>query len=164
MRKVIDDAKSDSELTLLAGGTYDDSKGYFITPTIYKTSNPNHPLMSTELFGPVLVVYEYSESFAQICETIDATTAYALTGAVFAQDRAAARFAEEKLRDSAGNFYVNTKCTGAVVGQQPFGGARMSGTNDKAGSANLLSRFVSVRAIKEEFTGPTEVEYPSNVV
>ncbi|GAM90833.1 hypothetical protein ANO11243_088780 [Dothideomycetidae sp. 11243] len=164
LKNVIDEAKSDPELELLAGGTYDDSKGFFIAPTVYKTSNPHHKLMSTELFGPVLVVYEYDASFAEVCKTIDATTSYALTGAVFARDRAAVRFAEDALRDSAGNFYINTKCTGAVVGQQPFGGARMSGTNDKAGSQNLLSRFVSARAVKEEFTGIEGVEYPSNAV
>ncbi|KAF2153074.1 delta-1-pyrroline-5-carboxylate dehydrogenase 1 [Myriangium duriaei CBS 260.36] len=162
LRKVIDDAKQDKELELLVGGTYDDSKGFFISPTVYKTTNPHHPLMSTELFGPVLVVYEYDSSFSQICDTIDKTTAYALTGAVFAKDRAVIRQAEEALRDAAGNFYINTKCTGAVVGQQPFGGARMSGTNDKAGSQNLLSRFVSARAVKEEFVGLEKVEYVSN--
>lgn len=164
LKKVIDDAKSDSSLELLVGGTYDDKKGFFVSPTVYKTSDPNHKLMSTELFGPVLVVYEYNESFADMCKTIDSTTAYALTGAVFARDRTAVRFAEEALRDAAGNFYINTKCTGAVVGQQPFGGARMSGTNDKAGSQNLLSRFVSARAVKEEFVPIEGVEYPSNLV
>lgn len=162
LKKVIDEAKSDPKLTLLAGGEYDDSKGFFIHPTVYKTSDPHHPLMSTELFGPVLVVYEYDASFRDICTTIDGTTAYALTGAVFARDRAAIREAEDLLRDSAGNFYINTKCTGAVVGQQPFGGARASGTNDKAGSQNLLSRFVSARAVKEEFVELKGVEYPSN--
>lgn len=169
LKGAIDDAKDDKELELLVGGTYDDSTGYFIHPTVYKTTNPNHPLLSRELFGPVLVVYVYDDSssvdaFASICKTIDTTTDYALTGAIFAQDRAAVRFAEEALRNSAGNFYINCKCTGAVVGQQPFGGARASGTNDKAGSANLLGRFVSMRAVKEQFVEDERVEYPSNEV
>ncbi|KAF2222898.1 Aldehyde/histidinol dehydrogenase [Elsinoe ampelina] len=168
LKSAIDAAKSDPELELLAGGTYDDSKGFYIHPTIYKTTNPDHPLMKTELFGPILCVYEYADkdasAFSSVCETIDSTTSYALTGAVFAKDRAAIRFAEDKLRHSAGNFYINTKCTGAVVGQQPFGGARGSGTNDKAGSQNLLGRFVSARAVKEEFVEVEGVGYVSNEV
>ncbi|KAG8533320.1 uncharacterized protein KY384_002103 [Bacidia gigantensis] len=168
LAKVIDDAKSDQELELLVGGTYDGSEGYFIHPTIYLTKNPNHHLMSTELFGPILTVYVYDDagenSFAKVCKLIDSSSEYALTGAVFAQDRQAVAFAEHALRNSAGNFYINTKCTGAVVGQQPFGGARASGTNDKAGSQNLLSRFVSIRAIKEDFVGNGKVEYPSNEI
>lgn len=168
LSKVIDDAKSDKELELLVGGTYDDGKGYFVHPTIYQTSNPRHPLLSTELFGPMLMIYVYddskSESFAEICKFIDSTSDYGLTGAVFAQDRYAIRQAEDALRNSAGNFYINCKCTGAVVGQQPFGGARSSGTNDKAGSQNILSRFVSMRSIKEDFIGSAEVQYPSNEV
>ncbi|KAF2145659.1 uncharacterized protein K452DRAFT_243886 [Aplosporella prunicola CBS 121167] len=163
---VIDEAKNDKELELVVGGKHDGSKGYFIHPTIYRTTNPAHPLLSRELFGPVLVAYVYDDSapdaFAKICKTVDTTTEYALTGAIFAQDRQAIRFAEEALRTSAGNFYVNCKSTGAVVGQQPFGGARASGTNDKAGSATLLSRFVSMRALKEEFVPIEKVEYPSN--
>lgn len=165
---VIDSAKNDPELELLVGGTYDGSEGYFIHPTVYVTKNPQHKLLSEELFGPVLVVHVYDDAnasvqaFSDICKTIDTSSAYALTGAVFARDRAAIRFAEEALRNSAGNFYVNCKSTGAVVGQQPFGGARASGTNDKAGSATLLSRFVSMRAIKEEFVPVEKVEYPSN--
>lgn len=168
LKKVIDAAKTDPELELLVGGKYDDSKGYFVYPTIYKTSNPTHPLLSTELFGPILTVYVYDSSsptaFEETCRLIDRTGDYALTGAVFAQDREAIRQAEEALRNSAGNFYVNVKCTGAVVGQQPFGGARASGTNDKAGSPNLLSRFVSMRSIKEDFVGSTTVDYPSNQI
>ena len=155
LSKVIDDAKNDSGLELLTGGTYDDSKGYFIHPTIYQAKDVNHPNMSTEFFGPILTIYVYDDSppdaFEKICHTVDTTSEYALTGAVFATDRAAVRYAEEALRNSAGNFYINTKCTGAVVGQQPFGGARASGTNDKAGFASLLARFVSMRSIKEEF-------------
>lgn len=168
LSKVIEDAKNDKELELLVGGTYDDTYGYFIYPTIYLTKNPSHPLLSTELFGPILTVYVYDDSpadaFAEVCKLIDCTSDYALTGAVFARDREVIRFAENALRNSAGNFYINCKSTGAVVGQQPFGGARASGTNDKAGSANLLSRFVSMRSIKEDFVGSAEVTYPSNEV
>ncbi|PVI02059.1 delta 1-pyrroline-5-carboxylate dehydrogenase-like protein [Periconia macrospinosa] len=165
---VIDEAKNDNELELLVGGKYDGSKGYYIHPTIYQTTNPNHPLLSRELFGPILVTYVYDDSapdaFSKICKQINDTSEYALTGAVFAKDRETIRFAENALRDAAGNFYVNCKCTGAVVGQQPFGGSRASGTNDKAGSANLLARFVNMRSIKEEFLPTTKVEYPSNEV
>ncbi|KAF2706621.1 delta-1-pyrroline-5-carboxylate dehydrogenase 1 [Pleomassaria siparia CBS 279.74] len=166
----IDEAKNDDELELLVGGKYDSSKGYYIHPTIYKTTNPNHPLLSRELFGPILVVYVYddttapAEAFQKICKQIDDTSEYALTGAIFAKDREVVRIAEEGLRNAAGNFYINCKCTGAVVGQQPFGGSRASGTNDKAGSANLLARFVNVRAIKEEFFATEKVAYPSNEV
>ena len=168
LSKVIDDAKSDPELELLVGGTYDGTTGFFIHPTIYITKDPQHKLLSTELFGPILTLYIYDdskiESFEEICKLIDTTSDYALTGAVFAKDRAAIAFAENALRESAGNFYINVKSTGAVVGQQPFGGARASGTNDKAGSPNLLSRFVSMRSIKEDFVGSTDVVYPSNEV
>ena len=167
----IDDAKQDEDLELLVGGMYDRNTGFFISPTIYVTKNPHHRLMVHELFGPILCVYLYNDAnpspkvaFESICDIITTTTSYALTGAVFAQDRAAIRSAEENLRNAAGNFYVNCKCTGAVVGQQPFGGARASGTNDKAGSANLLSRFVSMRAVKEQFVDDTKVEYPSNEI
>jgi len=167
---VIDDAKNDQELELIAGGTHDNSTGYFVHPTIYVTTNPEHKLLSTELFGPILTVYVYDdtsspvEAFSSVCELIDNTSEYGLTGSVFAADRAAVRFAEDALRNSAGNFYINCKSTGAVVGQQPFGGARASGTNDKAGSQNLLTRFVSMRSIKEEFNSTLKVEYPSNEV
>ncbi|KAL9127289.1 MAG: hypothetical protein Q9217_003804 [Psora testacea] len=168
LKKVIDDAKSDPELELLVGGTYDGSIGYFIHPTIYLTKNPHHKLMSTELFGPILTIYVYdsapSNAFDDVCKLIDSTSDYALTGAVFAQDRQAISFAENALRNSAGNFYINCKSTGAVVGQQPFGGARASGTNDKAGSQNLLARFVSMRSIKEDFVSSASVQYPSNEV
>lgn len=175
LKKVIDDAKEDKELELLVGGTYDGSKGYFIHPTVYKTNNPKNTLMTREFFGPILCVYVYeddprpgtpdaAEAFASVCQLVDTTTSYGLTGAVFAQDRAAVRFAEDALRHSAGNFYVNCKATGSIVGQQPFGGGRASGTNDKAGSPNLLSRFVSIRSIKEQFVEDTVVAYPSNEV
>lgn len=170
LKSVLDNAKTDKGLELLVGGTYDGSKGYYVHPTIYQTTAVNHSLMSRELFGPILVVYVYDDSsspadaFINICKEIDGTSEYALTGAVFAQNREAIRYAEDALRNAAGNFYINCKCTGAVVAQQPFGGARASGTNDKAGSANLLGRFVSVRAIKEDYVGNEAVEYPSNEV
>ena len=177
LKSVIDGAKLDDSLKLLVGGTYDDSKGYFIAPTIYETTDKDHPLLSSELFGPILVVYPFSSPISskdaqvsstrnleRICTHIRRSSDYALTGSIFAQERAAIRLATNELRDAAGNFYINCKSTGAVVGQQPFGGARMSGTNDKAGSMNLLTRFVSVRSIKEEFFETTKVEYPSNEV
>jgi 1-pyrroline-5-carboxylate dehydrogenase len=167
---VIDAAKDDKDLELITGGKHDDSTGYFIHPTIYVTTNPNHHLLSTELFGPILTIYVYDdtkspvEAYTSICELVDSTSEYGLTGSVFATDRAAIRFAEDALRNSAGNFYINCKSTGAVVGQQPFGGARASGTNDKAGSLNLLTRFVSMRSIKEEFNPTLQVAYPSNEI
>lgn len=170
LSKVIDEAKDDAELECIVGGSYDGTEGFYIHPTIYVTTNPHHKLMSQELFGPIIAIYVYddtkdpAQSFIDICKTCDSTSAYALTGAVFAQDREALRYAEEALRNSAGNFYVNCKSTGSIVAQQPFGGARASGTNDKAGSANLMSRFVSMRSIKEDFVGATEVLYPSNIV
>ena len=166
---VIGAAKEDKELECLVGGKYDDSRGFFIHPTIYVTTNPKHHLLSTELFGPVLCIYVYDDAssvlaFADVCTLIDSTSDYALTGSIFATDRAAIRYAEDALRNAAGNFYINCKCTGAVVGQQPFGGARASGTNDKAGSMNLLGRFVSTRSIKEEFNSTLKVGYPSNEI
>lgn len=170
LSKVIDDAKNDPELELLAGGKYDGSKGYFIHPTVYQTSSPTHKLLSTELFGPVLTAYVYDdaggsdEAFLAACKLVNETSEYGLTGSVFATDREVIRKAEDALRDAAGNFYVNCKSTGAVVGQQPFGGARASGTNDKAGSVNIVSRFVSLRSIKEEFLPSDTVAYPSNEV
>jgi 1-pyrroline-5-carboxylate dehydrogenase len=164
----IDEAKSDSELKLVTGGKYDESKGYFVHPTIYEATSPSHKFLSTEFFGPILTTYVYDDSapdaFAKACALVDSTSEYGLTGSVFASDRQAIRFAEESLRNAAGNFYVNCKSTGAVVGQQPFGGARASGTDDKAGSANLLTRFVNMRALKEEFGETTKVVYPSNEV
>lgn len=163
---VIDEANKDPELELLAGGSHDSSKGWYIKPTVYRTTNPDHPLLSRELFGPVLVVYAYpdatEEDFSRICQKIDNTSEYGLTGSIFAQDRDVIVRASDALRNTAGNFYINCKSTGAVVGQQPFGGARASGTNDKAGSANLLSRFVSLRSVKEEFVPTYSVGYPSN--
>ncbi|KAJ4406312.1 1-pyrroline-5-carboxylate dehydrogenase [Neurospora sp. IMI 360204] len=163
----IDEGKKDPDLQLIAGGEYDSSVGYYVKPTIFVSKTPDHKLFSTELFGPVLTVYvydDYVDSTTSIYDIIDGATEYALTGSIFASDRAVIRLAEEKLRNSAGNFYINCKSTGAVVGQQPFGGSRASGTNDKAGSINLLSRFVSMRSIKEEFNSTTTVTYPSNEV
>lgn len=165
---VIDAAAKDPELELLAGGTYDKSKGYFIHPTIYRTSNPDHAIMHTELFGPVVTVYVYDDAapdfYSSILSIVRSTSAFGLTGSIFSQDRAAIRIAEDALRPAAGNFYINCKSTAAVVGQQPFGGARASGTNDKAGSDSILRRFVSVRSIKEEFVPNYAVTYPSNEV
>ncbi|KAK2752762.1 1-pyrroline-5-carboxylate dehydrogenase [Onygenales sp. PD_40] len=163
----IDDANNDPDLELLVGGTYSNETGYFIQPTIYSTKTASHPLLATELFGPILTVHIYDDtasatSFESTCALIDSTSPYALTGAVFAQDRAAIAYAEDALRHAAGNFYINCKCTGSVVGQQPFGGARMSGTNDKAGSRGLVGRFVSGRSLKEEFGGVEGVGYVSN--
>lgn len=164
----IDAAKNDSELELVVGGKYDDSKGYYVHPTIYKTTNPAHPYLSAEFFGPILTAYVYDDSkpdaFVKACELVDSTSEYGLTGSVFASDRTAIRVAEDALRNAAGNFYINCKSTGAVVGQQPFGGARASGTNDKAGSSAIMGRFVSMRTMKEEFEGLTKTEYPSNEV
>ncbi|EWZ02738.1 1-pyrroline-5-carboxylate dehydrogenase [Fusarium oxysporum NRRL 32931] len=163
--KVIQDAKADKEVELLAGGSTDKSKGWFIQPTIFQTRNPSHNLMKNELFGPILSIYVYPDAeYKQTMELIDRSTKFALTGAVFARDRTAIAEAEKALRQSAGNFYVNCKSSGAVVGHQPFGGGRASGTNDKATSTNLLSRFTSIRSMKEDLIGADEVEYPSNEV
>ena len=168
LSSVIDEAKNDKDLETVVGGKYDNSKGYFIFPTVYATKDPHHKLLEAELFGPILTIYIYEDEspkgFLDTCKLIDSTSPYSLTGAVFATDRSAIRAAEDALRNSAGNFYINCKSTGAVVGQQPFGGARASGTNDKAGSINLLGRFVSVRALKEEFVPIKAVEYPSNEI
>lgn len=165
---VIDAAKDDKDLELITGGKYDSSKGWFVHPTIYVAKDHQHPNLKTEFFGPILTVYVYDDgapsAFEDILKIVDSTSEYGLTGAIFAQDRAAVRYAEEALRNTSGNFYINGKCTGAVVGQQPFGGARASGTNDKAGSAAILSRFVSQRSIKEDFLPISSVEYPSNEV
>ncbi|KAK2760710.1 1-pyrroline-5-carboxylate dehydrogenase [Arachnomyces sp. PD_36] len=166
LSKAIDEANNDKSLELITGGKYDKSKGYFIQPSVYATRDPSHPLLTTELFGPVLAIHVYDDAapnaFENICKTVDSTSSYGLTGSIFAHDRDVIRYAEDALRFSAGNFYINSKSTGSVVGQQPFGGARASGTNDKAGSMSLLSRFVSARSIKEEFTETTKVLYPSN--
>ncbi|KAB5594189.1 1-pyrroline-5-carboxylate dehydrogenase [Ceratobasidium theobromae] len=150
---------------VLIGGGSDGSKGYFIQPTVILTKDPKSVTMVEEIFGPVLTVYVYEdEKFDETCKLIDTTTTYALTGSIFSNDRAALIRATNLLRHAAGNVYYNEKCTGAVVGQQPFGGARASGTNDKAGSISIFYRFVSARSIKEGFTELEEFIYPSNLV
>ncbi|KAH9455946.1 hypothetical protein Pst134EA_011194 [Puccinia striiformis f. sp. tritici] len=149
---------------VIIGGTADSSKGFFIDPTVILTRNPRSITMTEELFGPVITAYVYPDAeFEQTCDLIDSSSAYALTGSIFAADQHAVVTASNKLRRAAGNFYINSKCTGAVVGQQPFGGSRASGTNDKAGSINLLYRFVNARSIKEEFLPIDEAHYPSNL-
>lgn len=159
----IKSTEKDSELTLLAGGKFDKSVGYFIEPTIVETSNIDHAFMKTEFFGPLLTVYVFEDSqIDHILEKIDSATRYGLTGSVFSTSRENIRKYEERLRYSCGNFYINDKSTGAVVGQQSFGGSRMSGTNDKAGSAALISRFVTTRSIKENFGEITTYLNPSN--
>ncbi|KAG6831982.1 hypothetical protein H0H87_003126 [Tephrocybe sp. NHM501043] len=150
---------------ILIGGTGDDSKGYFIQPTVILSKDPKSVTLVEEIFGPVLTVYLYEdEDYEKTLDLIDSTTSYALTGAIFAADRKALLTATNRLRNSAGNVYYNEKCTGAVVGQQPFGGARASGTNDKAGSIAIFYRFVSARSIKENFIGLENFSYPSNLV
>jgi 1-pyrroline-5-carboxylate dehydrogenase len=157
----IESAKNDPLITLIAGGTYDKSIGYFIAPTILQAIDPLSPLMTEEIFGPVLTVYVFPDnSFDEVLNLVDTSTAYALTGAVFSKDRIALEKAKQVLSNAAGNFYINDKPTGAVVGQQPFGGGRMSGTNDKSGSMLNLLRWVSPRTIKETFVSPTYYGYP----
>ncbi|MGA8522289.1 MAG: L-glutamate gamma-semialdehyde dehydrogenase [Candidatus Dormiibacterota bacterium] len=158
---VLSAARADADLTLVAGGECDSEVGWFVRPTILATSNPQHELLQRELFGPILTVFPYPDSdWGSVLDLVDRTSPYALTGAVFANDRAAVDEAAARLRYAAGNFYINDKPTGAVVGQQPFGGARMSGTNDKAGSELNMLRWVSPRVIKETFVPPTEWRYP----
>ena len=158
---VLDRARSDASLEVLAGGSADDSEGWFVRPTLIRGTDPTHDVFTTEYFGPILSLFVYDDGDydAVVRQAADASP-YALTGAVFAQDRAAIAATQELLRFSAGNFYVNDKPTGAVVGQQPFGGARASGTNDKAGSMLNLLRWTSPRAIKENFVPPTDWRYP----
>ena len=161
LAKYIDGAKADGDAEIIAGGNYDKSKGYFIEPTVIVTSNPKYTTMCTELFGPVMTIYIYEDdNFSEILKLVDETSEYALTGAILATDRYAVEEATKALQNSAGNFYINDKPTGAVVGQQPFGGARASGTNDKAGSSQNLLRWVSPRLIKETFVTPTDYRYP----
>jgi 1-pyrroline-5-carboxylate dehydrogenase len=161
IRKAIESARSSSQAKILAGGRTDDGKGFFIEPTLIETVNPRFKLMEEEIFGPVLTIYVYADirldEALELCAT---TSPYGLTGAIFARDRDAIGDLTRRLTDAAGNFYVNDKPTGAVVGQQPFGGARASGTNDKAGSMTNLLRWVSMRSIKETFDPPTRFEYP----
>lgn len=162
IKKYVEDAKA-SGTQILSGGEFDDSKGYFVRPTILVAKTPNAKTMVDEIFGPVLTVYVYpDEEFTKMFKLIEDTTQYALTGSIFAQDRAALSQAATGLRRAAGNFYINDKCTGAIVGQQPFGGSAGSGTCDKAGSINLLYRFVSARSIKENFLPVSDYQYPSN--
>jgi 1-pyrroline-5-carboxylate dehydrogenase len=157
----IDDARADADTEIVVGGGYDDSEGFFVQPTVIETRNPEFRTMREELFGPVVTTYVYDEgSWDDTLRLIDRSAPYGLTGAVFSEDRAAIDDAKEKLRYAAGNFYVNDKPTGAVVGQQPFGGARASGTNDKAGSMWNLIRWVSPRSIKETFIPPRDYRYP----
>ncbi len=161
LAKYIDQAKSDPAVEIMAGGNYDKSKGYFVEPTVLIVQDPKYTTMCEELFGPVVSIYLYEdEEFDQTLKLIDSTSIYALTGAIIAQDRYIIDQASYALRNSAGNFYINDKCTGAVVGQQPFGGARGSGTNDKAGSMINLLRWVSPRTIKESFDPPKDYRYP----
>jgi len=157
----IDFAKNNSEHELLIGGNYDKSKGYFIEPTIFLSSNPKSKLMCEEIFGPIVTIYIYdSKKYEETLDLVNNTSPYALTGAVFSKDKDAIELANKKLEHAAGNFYINDKPTGAVVGQQPFGGSRASGTNDKAGSYLNLVRWVSPRTIKELFDSPTNYRYP----
>ncbi|MGL2987297.1 L-glutamate gamma-semialdehyde dehydrogenase [Flavobacterium sp. RSSA_27] len=157
----IDQAKKDADAEIIVGGNYDKSVGYFIEPTIIVTSNPKYTTMETELFGPVITIYVYEDAnWTETLKLVDTTSEYALTGAIFSQDRYAIEEATVALQNAAGNFYINDKPTGAVVGMQPFGGARASGTNDKAGSALNLLRWVSPRTIKETFVTPEDYRYP----
>ncbi len=159
-KAALDEAKSNGR-TIVAGGTADDDEGFFVQPTVIETSDPGDRLLREELFGPIVTAYVYPDSqWEQTLDLVDSTSPYGLTGAVFARDRAAIDDAAEKLQYAAGNFYVNDKPTGAVVGQQPFGGGRASGTNDKAGSMWNLIRWVSPRTVKETFVPPTDYRYP----
>jgi 1-pyrroline-5-carboxylate dehydrogenase len=161
LKSTIDGARGDARLKVLAGGECDDSVGWFVRPTLIRTDDPRHPYMEEEFFGPLVTMFVYPDKdYDDMLRVIDSTSPYALTGAVFANDRSAVEKAHRALRHAAGNFYVNDKPTGAVVGQQPFGGARASGTNDKAGSALNLLRWVSARTIKETFVPPTHYAYP----
>ena len=157
----IEQAKKDADAEIIVGGGYDKSVGYFIEPTVIVTTNPQYETIRTELFGPVLTIYVYEDAkWSETLQLVDETSPYALTGAIFSQDRYAIEEATKALENAAGNFYINDKPTGAVVGQQPFGGARASGTNDKAGSVLNLMRWVSPRTIKETFVPPTDYRYP----
>ena len=161
LARYIDQAKNDSDAEVIMGGNYDKSKGYFIEPTVILTTNPKYSTMETELFGPVVTIYIYEDAkWSETLKLVDETSEYALTGAVFSQCRYAVEEATVTLQNAAGNFYINDKPTGAVVGMQPFGGARGSGTNDKAGSAQNLLRWASVRTIKETFVTPEDYKYP----
>jgi 1-pyrroline-5-carboxylate dehydrogenase len=161
LARVLDSAKNDPQLSVLAGGSADDSEGFFVRPTIVEGSDPGHEMFSTEYFGPVLAVHVYDDAdYDTVLTQMESVAPYALTGAVIAQDRTAIAHAQRFLRHAAGNFYVNDKPTGAVVGQQPFGGGRASGTNDKAGAPQNLQRWTSTRSIKETFAPPTDHRHP----
>jgi 1-pyrroline-5-carboxylate dehydrogenase len=160
IKAYIDRAKKDKGAKVLVGGNCDKTKGYFIEPTVIEVSDPNYSTMCEEIFGPVLTIYTYpAAEWAKACKLVDSTSPYALTGAIFSQDKYAIELATQLLTNSAGNFYINDKPTGAVVGQQPFGGARASGTNDKAGSALNLYRWLNARTIKETYVPPTDYRY-----
>jgi 1-pyrroline-5-carboxylate dehydrogenase len=161
LSKVLDAAENDDKLTVIAGGTADDSEGFFVRPTVIEGTDPGHEVFTTEYFGPVLAVHVYDDAdYDTVLRQMESAAPYALTGAVIAQDRTAIAHAQRFLRHAAGNFYVNDKPTGAVVGQQPFGGGRASGTNDKAGAAQNLLRWTSTRSIKETFVPATDHRYP----
>jgi 1-pyrroline-5-carboxylate dehydrogenase len=158
---VLDRVRGEDGVDILAGGTADDNEGYFVRPTVIQADNPAHEVFTTEYFGPILGVFVYDDAdYDDVIRQAADIAAYGLTGAVIAQDRAAIVEAMEVLRFAAGNFYINDKPTGAVVGHQPFGGARASGTNDKAGSIFNLLRWVSPRSVKEQFVPPTDYRYP----
>ena len=161
IKSYIDDARASDDAEILVGGECDDSEGWFVRPTIIRALKPDYVTMCDEIFGPVMTVYVYDDdTWEETLDLVDSTSPYALTGAVFAKDRRTIRAATDRLDQAAGNFYINDKPTGAVVGQQPFGGARASGTNDKAGSMMNLMRWVSARSIKENFVPPTDYRYP----
>ncbi|MGW2314132.1 aldehyde dehydrogenase family protein, partial [Actinomadura luteofluorescens] len=160
-RRAIERARGTGTIQILAGGELDDSRGYFVRPTVLECSDPTDEIFTTEYFGPILGVHVYDDAdYDGVLTQMEGVSDYALTGAVIADDRAAAAEATERLRFAAGNFYINDKPTGSIVGQQPFGGARASGTNDKAGSILNLTRWTSARSIKETFVPPTDHRYP----
>ena len=161
LEQVLVAAKADPRVRVIAGGNCDAGEGWFVEPTLLETTDPHHQVMSVEFFGPILAAYVYEDNrWDDVLTLVDSASPYALTGAIFAQERSAIVSADRRLRHAAGNYYVNDKCTGAVVGQQPFGGARASGTNDKAGSILNLYRWVSPRAIKEVGNPPKDWRYP----
>ena len=161
IKKYIDNARKDKKAEIWVGGKCDKSRGYFVQPTIIEAKDPKYVTMCEEIFGPVLTIYIYNANqFERTLDLVNSTSPYALTGAAIAKDKSAIELATKKLRNAAGNFYINDKPTGAVVGQQPFGGARASGTNDKAGSILNLYRWLSARTIKETFNPPTDYRYP----
>ncbi len=161
IKSYVDKAKADANAEVLAGGECDERTGYFIRPTVILAKDARYRTMCEEIFGPVLTVYVYDDAHLdETLKLVDTTSPYALTGAIFAQDRVVIKRLSDALENAAGNFYINDKPTGAVVGQQPFGGARASGTNDKAGSYLNLTRWMSLRTIKENFIPPTNYRYP----